>query len=80
MGTQGLLLLLGLKVLNMITYVYITAKYCYFRCSRPPNMDEIKRFVKDDKVINTSRQKEQCFAAWSKNLTPSTSGGLKQLK
>ena len=26
----------------------LTAKYCYFRCSRPPDVDGIKIFDKDD--------------------------------
>ena len=70
MGTQGLLLLVGLKVLNMITYVYITAKYCYFRCSRPPNMDEIKSFVKDDKVIKHIKTKGTVFCSLVKKFNP----------
>ena len=26
----------------------LTAKHCYFRCSRPPDVDGIKIFDKDD--------------------------------
>ena len=28
----------------------ITAKHCYFRCSRPPDVDGIKIFDKDDQA------------------------------
>ena len=28
----------------------LTAKHCYFRCSRPPNVDRIKNFDKDDQA------------------------------
>ena len=28
----------------------LTAKRCYFRCSRPPDVDEIKIFDKDDQA------------------------------
>ena len=28
----------------------LTAKYCYFRCSRPPDVDEMKIFNKDDQA------------------------------
>ena len=28
----------------------LTAKHCYFRCSRPPDVDGIKIFDKDDQV------------------------------
>ena len=60
----------------------LTAKYCYFRCLRPPDVDGIKIFDKDDQVSETLRYK-QCFVAWSslsKILIPSTSGGLAHLK
>ena len=29
----------------------LTAKHCYFRCSRPPDVDGIKIFDKDDQAI-----------------------------
>ena len=29
----------------------LTAKHCYFRCSRPPDVDGIKIFDKDDQVL-----------------------------
>ena len=41
----------------------LTAKHCYFRCSRPPDVDGIKIFDKDDHVANINT-KEQCFVAW----------------
>ena len=28
----------------------LTAKHCYFRCSRPPDVDGIKIFDKDDQA------------------------------
>ena len=28
----------------------LTAKHCYFRCSRPPDVDGINIFVKDDQA------------------------------
>ena len=28
----------------------LTAKHCYFRCSRPPDLDGIKIFDKDDQA------------------------------
>ena len=31
----------------------LTAKYYYFRCSRPPDVDGIKIFDKDDQAANT---------------------------
>ena len=30
----------------------LTAKLCYFRCSRPPDIDGTKIFDKDDQVTN----------------------------
>ena len=32
----------------------LTAKHCYFRCSRPPDVDGIKIFDKDDQATNTA--------------------------
>ena len=29
----------------------VTAKHCYFRCSRPPDIDGIKIFDKDDQAV-----------------------------
>ena len=31
-------------------YDELTAKHRYFRCSRPPNVDKIKNFDKDDQA------------------------------
>ena len=57
----------------------LTAKH-YFRCSRPPDVDGIKIFDKNDQATNIN-VKEQCFVAWSsKIMIPSTSGGLEHLK
>ena len=60
----------------------LTAKHCYFKCSRPPDVDGIKTFDKDDQATK-HKDKTQCFVAWSslsKILIPSTSGGLEHLK
>ena len=57
----------------------LTAKHCYFRCSRSPDVDGIKMFDTDDQAA----KHYECFAAWSslsKILIPSTSGGLEHLK
>ena len=41
-----------------------TTKHCYFRCSRPPDVDGVKIFDTDDQASKI-KIKEQCFAAWS---------------
>ena len=49
----------------------LTAKHCYFGCSRSPDVDGIKTLTRPQ----TIKTKEQCFTAWSslsKNLIPST--------
>ena len=51
----------------------LTAKHCYFGCSRSPDVDGIKIFDKDDQATNIKiKMKEQ--------LIPSTSGDLEHLK
>ena len=60
----------------------LAAKYRYFRCSRPPDVDGIKTFDKDDQAAKI-KIKERCVAAWSslsKILIPSTSGRFEHLK
>ena len=64
--------------LESFGYDELTAKHCYFRCSRPPDVDGIKIFDKDDQAAK-HQDKKQCFAV-SKILIPSTSGGLEHLK
>ena len=32
----------------------LTAKHCYFRCSRPPDVDGIKIFDKDEQAAKRS--------------------------
>ena len=71
----------GCDRLESFDHDELTAKHCYFMCSRPPDVDGIKFFHKDDQAI------KHCFilmfAAWlslSKILIPSTSGGLEYLK
>ena len=61
----------------------LTAKHCYFVCTRSPDVDGIKIFDKDDQAAKHYSIKEQCFAAWSslsKILIPSTSGDLVHTK
>ena len=60
----------------------LTAKHCYFRCSRPPDVDGIKIFNKDDQATKHCSYISM-FAVWSSLSTvliPSTSGGLEHLK
>ena len=38
----------GFDRLESFGHDELTAKYCYFRCSRPPHDDEIQIFDKDD--------------------------------
>ena len=42
----------------------LTAKHCYFRCSRPPDFHGIKSFDKDNHAAK-HQDKKQCFATWS---------------
>ena len=72
----------GFDRLESFGHDELTAKHCYFRCSRPPDVDGIKIFDQDDQATKRY-DKKQCFAAWSslsKILIPSTSGGLEHLK
>ena len=47
MGVQGFLLSDRIKSFD---HDDLTAKHCYFRCSRPPDVDGIKTFDKDDQA------------------------------
>ena len=40
----------GFDRLESFCHDELTAKHCYFRCSRPPNVDGIKIFDKDDQA------------------------------
>ena len=40
----------GFDRLESFGYDELTAKLCYFRCSRPPDVDGIKIFDKDDQA------------------------------
>ena len=40
----------GFDKLESFGYDEVTAKHCYFRCSRPPDVDGIKIFNKDDQA------------------------------
>ena len=42
----------------------LTTKHCYFRWSRPPDVDGIKSLIKMTR-LQSIKIKEQCFAAWS---------------
>ena len=72
----------GFDRLESFGHNELTAKHCYFRCSRPPDVDGIKIFDKDDQAAKRLDKKPR-FVAWlslSKILIPSTSGGLEHLK
>ena len=71
----------GFDRLESFGHDEVTAKHCYFRCSRPPDVDGIKIFDKDDRAA------KHCFilmfcsrSSLSKILIPSKSGGLEHLK
>ena len=40
----------GFDRLKSFSHDELTAKHCYFRCSRPPDVDGIKIFDKDDQA------------------------------
>ena len=44
----------GFDRLESFGHDEFTAKHCYFRCSRPPDVDGIKIFDKDDQAANTT--------------------------
>ena len=71
----------GFDRLESFGHDELTAKLCYFMCSRPPDVDGIKIFDKDDQAAKDCFY--YCFVAWSslsKIMIPSTSGGLEHLK
>ena len=41
----------GFDRLETFGHDELTAKHCYFRCSRPPDINEIKIFDKDDQAV-----------------------------
>ena len=43
----------GFDRLESFDHDELTVKYCYFRCSKPPDVDGIKIFDKDDQAANT---------------------------
>ena len=43
----------GFDKFESFGYDEFTAKHCYFKCSRPANVDGIKIFDKDDWATNT---------------------------
>ena len=40
----------GFDRLESFGHDELTAEHCYFRCSRPPDVDGIKSFDKDDQA------------------------------
>ena len=42
----------GFDRLESFGHDELTAKHCYFRCSKPPDVDRIKIFDKDDQAAN----------------------------
>ena len=59
----------------------LTAR-CYFRCSRPPDIDEIKIFDKDDQVAKHCPFYRNVYilVIFIKYFISSTLGGREQLK
>ena len=47
----------GFDRLESFGHNKLTAQHCYFRCSRPPDVDGIKIFDKDDQLQAT----KHCF-------------------
>ena len=45
----------GFDRLESFGHDELTAKHCYFRCSRPPDVDGIKIFDKDDQAAKLYR-------------------------
>ena len=52
---------------------------CYFRCLRPPDVDAIKNFDKDDQAAKHQDKKNDVLQP-GHLLVPSTSGGLEHPK
>ena len=72
----------GFDRLESFGHDELTAKHCYFRCSRPPDVDGIKIFDEDDQGCKTLffYLNVLLHGHLSKILIPSTSGGLEHLK
>ena len=60
----------------------LTAKHCYFRCSRPPDVDGIKFFDKDDQAtIHYDKRTVFCSPViFIKNFDPINIRRLEHLK
>ena len=56
----------GFDRLESFGHDELTAKHCYFRCSRPPDVDGIKFFDKDDQAVK-HKDKKQVDILISKN-------------
>ena len=55
----------GFDRLESFGHDELTAKHCYFRCSRPPDVDGIKIFDKDDQAAKyfQAYQNQEALAA-----------------
>ena len=61
----------GFDRLESFDHDELTAKHCYFRCSRPPNVDGIKIFDKDDQAANIKIKTVFCaLVIFIKNFDP----------
>ena len=58
----------------------LTTKHCYFRCSRPPEVDGIKILDKDDQAAKHRHLNVLQPVYLTKNLIPSMSGSLEHSK
>ena len=56
----------GFDRLESFDHDELTANHCYFRCSRPPDVDGIKIFDKDDQAAKHG----QCLIKMTSVLQP----------
>ena len=72
MGSQCLLVLIGLKFLVMMNSLQNIVMY--FRCSRPPDVDEIKNFDKEDQAakqfLNQAHAGHRPTCTWFLKIDP----------
>ena len=58
----------GFDRLESFGHDELTAKHCYFRCSRPPDIDGIKIFDKDDQAVkHYDKNSDQAAKHYNKN-------------
>ena len=55
----------GFDRLESFSHDELTAKHCYFRCSRPPDVDGIKSFDKNDQA---AKHKDKNSVLWPGHL------------